>query len=45
MISIGRYNPANWYWAVGGSTTQVYASASNSVVAVSDATTLLLALA
>lgn len=27
----------NWYWAVGGSTTEVYSSASNTYVAVTDA--------
>lgn len=32
------FNPTNWYWAVGGSTAQVYSSASNTYVALSDAT-------
>jgi hypothetical protein len=32
------YNPANWYWIVNGSTTQVYSSASNTYVPATDAT-------
>ena len=32
------YNPANWYWVVGGSTTQVYSSAEATYVAVTDTT-------
>jgi hypothetical protein len=32
------YNPANWYWIVNGSTTQVYSSASNTYVPPTDAT-------
>lgn len=32
------YNPANWYWAVGGSTTQVWSSAAADYVPVADAT-------
>jgi hypothetical protein len=32
------FNPQNWYWAVGGSTTQVYSSVSNTYVPVADAT-------
>ncbi len=32
------YNPANWYWVVAGSTTQVYSSASDSFVLVTDPT-------
>ena len=32
------YNPANWYWIVAGSTTQVYSSASASYVLISDTT-------
>ena len=32
------YNASNHYWIVGGSTTQVYSSASASYVAVADAT-------
>lgn len=30
------FNPSDWYWAVGGSTTQVYSSARNIYVPVSD---------
>jgi len=30
------FNPSNWYWAVGGSTTQVYSSARNAYVSTSD---------
>lgn len=33
-----QYNPSNWYWLVAGSTTQVYSSASNTYVSVSDTT-------
>lgn len=32
------YNIQNWYWIVGGSTTQVYSSASASYVSVTDTT-------
>lgn len=32
------YNPSNWYWIVAGSTTQVFSSASGTLVATSDAT-------
>jgi hypothetical protein len=32
------YNPTNWYWAVAGSTTQVFSSASGTYVPVSDPT-------
>jgi hypothetical protein len=32
------YIPANWYWVVNGSTTQVYSSASNTYVPVTDPT-------
>jgi hypothetical protein len=32
------YNPRNWYWRVGGSTTQVYSSAVGNYVPVADAT-------
>jgi hypothetical protein len=32
------YNPANWYWFVAGSTSQVWSSASLSYVPVSNAT-------
>jgi hypothetical protein len=35
---MSSYTPLNWYWVVGGSTTQVYSSASQSYVAVADAT-------
>jgi len=31
------YNPANWYWVVGGSTTQVFSSTSGDYVPVSNA--------
>ncbi len=32
------YNPNHWYWAVGGSTSQVYSSAAGDYVDVTDAT-------
>lgn len=32
------YNPANWYWIVAGSATQVFSSASGNYVATGDAT-------
>jgi hypothetical protein len=32
------YDPKNWYWVVGGSTTQVYSSAIGDYVPVADAT-------
>jgi hypothetical protein len=32
------YTPANWYWIVAGSTTQVWSSAATAYVAVTDAT-------
>ena len=32
------YNPANWYWIVGGSTTQVFSSVVGNYVPVTDAT-------
>lgn len=32
------FNPKNWYWKVGGSTTDVYSSASGGFVDTSDAT-------
>jgi hypothetical protein len=35
---MSRYNRSHWYWAVGGSTTQVYSSASSSYVPIADAT-------
>src|ERR1041384_7196455 len=35
-----NYNPANWYWIVAGSTTQVYSSAAGAYVPVSNATYL-----
>ena len=34
------YNEANWYWFIGSDTTQVWSSASNTFVTVSDATYL-----
>lgn len=34
------YNPANWYWAVGGSTKQVFSSAIGDYVGVTDPTFL-----
>lgn len=33
-----NFNAANWYWAVAGSATQVYSSASGGYVPVSDPT-------
>src|SRR5262245_19183536 len=33
-----NFNPANWYWIVGGSTTQVYSSAVGDFVPVADPT-------
>ena len=33
-----RYNPAKWFWNVGGSTTQVYSSAAVAYVPITDAT-------
>lgn len=30
------YEPSNWYWAVNGSTTQVFSSASGNFVPVAD---------
>lgn len=35
-----KYNPANWYWIVAGSTTQVYSSAAVAYVPVTDPTYL-----
>jgi hypothetical protein len=32
------FTPANWYWVVGGSTTQVFSSAAGDFVSVSDLT-------
>lgn len=32
------YNPANWYWTVAGSTTNVFSSAVGDYVPVADAT-------
>lgn len=32
------YNPADWYWIVGGDGTKVFSSASGSMVPVSNAT-------
>lgn len=37
---MSNYNPYNWYWIVGGSTTQVYSSASSNYVLLTDATYL-----
>ena len=37
MASPPSFNPANWYWIVGGSTTQVYSSAVGDFVPVADA--------
>lgn len=37
MSGFSSYNPANWYWAVGGSATQVWSSARAQYVPVSDA--------
>ena len=33
-----NYSPSNWYWIVGGSTTQVYSSAAAAYVPITDAT-------
>ncbi len=33
-----NYNPANWYWVVGGDETRAYSSASAAYVPASDAT-------
>ena len=33
-----QFNPANWYWIVGGATTQVYSSATGGYVPVADPT-------
>jgi hypothetical protein len=38
MVSIPNFTPANWYWIVGGSVTQVYSSAVGDFVAVSNPT-------
>jgi hypothetical protein len=35
---MSNYDPANWYWVVGGSTSQVYASARAAYVDVTDTT-------
>jgi len=35
---MNNYNPSNWYWAVGGSASQVWASAAAAYVPASDAT-------
>jgi hypothetical protein len=34
------YTPENWYWKVGGSTTQVFSSAPGAYVPITDATYL-----
>lgn len=33
-----EFNPANWYWIVNGSTTQVYSSAAGDYVAANNTT-------
>jgi len=35
---MNNYNPSNWYWAVGGSASQVWASAAAAYVPTCDAT-------
>jgi hypothetical protein len=35
---MNNYNPSNWYWAVGGSTSQVWSSAAAAYVPTTDAT-------
>lgn len=40
MLNPPPYNPANWYWVVNGSTTQVFSSAIGNYVPVSDPTFL-----
>jgi hypothetical protein len=35
-ILVQKYNPLKWYWAVGGSTTQVWSSQSMSYLPTSD---------
>jgi hypothetical protein len=35
---MNNYNPSNWYWAVGGSTSQVWSSAAAAYVPATDAT-------
>jgi hypothetical protein len=35
-----KFDPANWYWIVGGSTSQVYSTTFASYVSVTDATYL-----
>jgi hypothetical protein len=37
-LGINPYTPANWYWIVAGSTTQVYSSAGVAYVSVLDGT-------
>ena len=39
-ITARRFDPADWYWVVGGSTTQVYSSAAIAYVSVSNPTYL-----
>lgn len=36
-MTFPTYTPGNWYWIVGGSSSQVYSSAVNNFVPVSDA--------
>lgn len=38
MTGAPKFNPTDWYWAVAGSTTQVYSSASGGYVLVTDPT-------
>lgn len=40
MLNPPPYTPANWYWAVGGSTTQVFSSALGDYVPATDPTFL-----
>lgn len=40
MLNPPPYNPANWYWVVNGSTTQVFSSAIGDYVPISDPTFL-----
>lgn len=35
-MTLAPYNPADWYWFVGGDATQVFSSARNAFVLVSD---------
>ena len=40
MLNPPPYNPANWYWVVNGSTTQVFSSAIGDYVPIADPTFL-----